>query len=260
MTINDQSYYVAGGRIGVLLMHSLYGTPTEMRFVANGMARAGYTVYCPQLTGHGGSQVDIKQTTWQERYASAEAALARLRKECDVVIVGGLSTGAALTLLLAARHPEDVHGTALIAPTFGLNGRLVPWYDRLFRTISNERIRDVIRKALFSGDGSAAVLEHPLLVNAVRAEVGNIRQPALIIHPRGEDRADLDQAWYLQRNLNGLVDMVVLDDSRHIVTADRQRNLAVERAAAFVGSIAKTVRGTSAKAPDRVSMPACAAA
>jgi carboxylesterase len=63
-----------------------------------------------------------------------------------VVIVGGLSTGAALTLLLAARHPEDVHGTALIAPTFGLNGRLVPWYDRLFRTISNERIRDVIRK------------------------------------------------------------------------------------------------------------------
>jgi carboxylesterase len=258
MTINDQSYYVAGGRTGVLLMHSLCGTPAEMRFVANGMARAGYTVYCPEMAAHGGSQADIEQTTWQDRYASAEQALARLRKECDAVIVGGLSTGAVLALLLAARHPEDVHGTALVAPTFGLDGRLIPWFARLLRTISNERIRDVIR--MFSGDGSAAGLEDSLLVNALRAEIGTIRQPALILHPRQDDHADLDHAWYLQRNLKGLVDMVVLDDSRHIVTADRQRNLVVERATAFVGSTAKSVQATSAKARDRVSMPACAAA
>ena len=259
MTINDQSYYVAGGRTGVLLMHSLYGTPTEMRFVATGMARAGYTVYCPQLAGHGGSQADTKQSTWQDWYASAEQALARLHKECDVVIVGGLSTGAVLALLLAAHHPDDVHGTALIAPTFGPNGRLA-WYARLFDIIPNERIRDGVRSALLGGDGSAAVLEHSRLVGAARAEIGNIRQPALIIHPRGDDHADLAHAWYLQRNLKGLVDMVVLDDSRHIVTADRQRNLAVERAIAFVGNIGKSVKATPARARDRVSMPACAAA
>ena len=133
MTIKDQSYYVAGGRTGVLLMHGLCGTPTEMRFVANGLARAGYTVYCPQLAGHGGTEADIKETTWQDWYASAEEALARLRQECDVVIVGGLSTGAVLALLLAARHPEDVQGTALLAPTFWLNGWLIPWYARLFK-------------------------------------------------------------------------------------------------------------------------------
>jgi carboxylesterase len=224
------------------------------------MARAGYTVYCPQLAGRGGSQADTKQSTWQDWYSSAEQALARLRKECDVVIVGGLSTGAVLALLLAARHPEDVHGTALVAPTFELNGRLAPWYARLSRIIPNERIRDVIGNALFGGDGSAASLEHSRLVNAARAEIGNIRQPALIIHPRQDDHADLDHAWYLQRNLKGLVDMVVLDGSRHIITADRQRNLAVERATAFVGGIAKSVQATPAKARDRVSMPACAAA
>ena len=288
MTIKDQSYYLAGGRTGVLLMHGLCGTPTEMRFVANGLARAGYTVYCPQLAGHGGTEADIKEATWQDWYASAEQALARLRQECNVVIVGGLSTGAVLALLLAARHPQDVHGTALLAPTFWLNGWLIPWYARLFKIISSkrianligfpdlhphgikdERIRDFIRNALFSGDGSVAglpstpggaVLEHRLLVNAVREEIGNIHQPALIIHPREDDYADLDNAWYLQRNLKGLVDMVVLNDSYHIVTVDRQRHLVVERVSAYVANVAKSVQAISAKARDRVATPAFAAA
>ena len=155
-----------------------------------------------------------------------------MRKTCETVIVGGLSTGAVLALLLAARNPKDVHGTALLfAPTFWLNGWLIPWYARLFRIISNkrianligfpdlhphgikdERIRDFIRNALFSGDGSVAglpstpggaVLEHRLLVNAVKREIGNVHQPSLIMHPREDDYADLDNAWYLQRESQG---------------------------------------------------------
>jgi carboxylesterase len=287
MTFENQGYFVAGGRTGVLLMHGLCGTPTEMRFVANGLARVGYTVYCPMLAGHGGSETDIKATSWQDWYASAEKALARLREHCDTVIVGGLSTGAVLALLLAARHPLEVQGTALLAPTLWLNGWHIPWYARLFRLvvskrvanlidfpdqaphgIKDERIREFIRSALFSGDGSVAglpstpggaVLEHRRLVTAACAELGQIRQPALIIHPREDDYADLDNAWYLQRHLKGLVDMVVLDDSYHIVTVDRQRHVVVERTAAFVAGVAKNAEA-KAGATGRVAVPARAAA
>lgn len=265
MIIDQQGYYVSGGRTGVLLLHGLCGTPTEMRFVANGLARAGSTVYCPLLAGHGGTEADIKGSLWQDWYASAEKALLLLREECDTVIVGGLSTGAVLALLLAARRPGDVQGTALMAPTLWLNGWHIPWYARLFKLVSSrrvadmfgfpdhephgikdERIRAFIRSALQSGDPSiaglpntpgSAVLEHRHLVNAVRAELGGIHQPALIIHPREDDYADLDNAWYLQRNLKGLVDMCVLDDSYHIVTVDRQRHVVVERTAAFIAGI-----------------------
>ena len=177
MSVKDHSYRVAGGRVGVLLLHGLCGTPTEMRFVANGLARAGYTVHCPQLAGHCGTEQDIKSTTWQDWYASAEAALIEIRKECDVVVVGGLSTGAVLSLLLAANHPDKVQGTALFAPTLWLNGWLIPWHARLFRMvfskrvanmigfpdlhphgIKDQRIRDFIQSALFSGDSSTAGL------------------------------------------------------------------------------------------------------
>ncbi|MFN3743787.1 MAG: alpha/beta hydrolase [Hyphomicrobiaceae bacterium] len=287
MTFENQGYYVAGGRTGVLLMHGLCGTPAEMRFVANSLARSGCTVYCPMLAGHGGSEEDIKATTWQDWYDSAEKALDRLRKDCDTVIVGGLSTGAVLALLLAARRPADVHGTALLAPTLWLNGWLIPWYARLFRLvfsrrianligfpdlhphgIKDERIREFIRNALFSGDSSVAglpstpggaVLEHRRLVKAVRAELAAIRQPALIVHPREDDYADLDNAWYLQRHLKGLVDMVVLDDSYHIVTVDRQRHLVVERMAAFVAGVVGRA-GARRASPATAAAPARAAA
>ena len=287
MTFETQGYYVRGGRTGVLLMHGLCGTPTEMRFVANGLARTGCTVYCPMLAGHGGTEEDIKGTTWQDWYASAERALDRLREDCDTVIVGGLSTGAVLALLLAARRPADVQGTALLAPTLWLNGWLIPWYARLFRLvfskrianligfpdlhphgIKDERIREFIRNALFSGDSSVAglpstpggaVLEHRRLVQAARAELGQIHQPALIIHPREDDYADLDNAWYLQRQLKGMVDMVVLDDSYHIVTVDRQRHVVVERTAAFVANVAQRM-GAKAGAIAGTAAPVRAAA
>jgi carboxylesterase len=284
MSVKDHSYRVAGGRVGVLLLHGLCGTPTEMRFVANGLARAGYTGHCPQLAGHCGTEEDIKNTTWQDWYASAEAALVEIRKECDIVIVGGLSTGAVLSLLLAANHPDMVQGTALFAPTLWLNGWLIPWHARLFRMvfskrvanmigfpdlhphgIKDQRIRDFIQSALFSGDSSTAglpntpggaVLEHRRLVNATKRRIGDIHQPALIVHPREDDYADLDNAWYLQRNLKGMVDMVVLEDSYHIVTVDRQRHVVVDRATTFVEMVVKRLQAATAKAATRASSSA----
>lgn len=267
MTSKDTTYRIKGGRVGVLLIHGLCGTPTEMRFVAHGLARAGYTVHCPLLAGHGGSMDLMKASTWQDWLESAEAALDELRKECDVVVCSGLSNGAVLSLMLAALHPDKVQGTALLAPTLWLNGWLIPWYARLFKLvhhtwlanlisfpdiephgIKDNRIREFIRNALQSGDTSVAglpatpggaVLEHRRLVNALKKKLRNIAQPALIIHPRQDDYADMNNSWYLQRNMTGMVDTVVLDDSYHIVTVDRQRHVVVDRMTAFVGRLAE---------------------
>ena len=283
MTVQkDYSYFIRGNRVGVLLIHGLGGTPAEMRYVANGMARAGYTVYCPQLAGHCGTEEDIKATTWQDWYASAEQALFEMRKACDTVVVSGLSTGAVLALLLAARHPKDVHGAALFAPVFWLNGWIIPWYVRFFNLVAmkrlanlftfpdiephgieDERVREFVRQALFSGDSSTAgipatpggaVLEHRWLAQVTREELKNIHQPTLIVHPREDDYADLNNAWYLQRHLRGLVDMVVLDDCYHVVTIDRQRHVVVDRTTTFVETVTKRAKERAAKAAPKEGM------
>ena len=72
MHLVDQSIRFSGGSQGFLLIHGLGGTPMEMRYVAQGLARAGYTVHVPQLAGHCGSASDLKATGWADWYASVE--------------------------------------------------------------------------------------------------------------------------------------------------------------------------------------------
>src|SRR5947209_3831862 len=99
--IPDRSQFIRGGRVGVLLVHGLGGTPIELRFIAQGLARAGHTVHCCQLAGHCGTPEELRRSTWKEWYASVEAAHDRLREHCNIIIAGGLSMGGILATHLA---------------------------------------------------------------------------------------------------------------------------------------------------------------
>jgi carboxylesterase len=82
------------------------------------------------------------------------------------------------------------------------------------------------------------------LVDALKPELPSVRQPTLLIQARDDDVASIANAQYLQRRLGGLVDTLILDDSYHLITVDRQRNIVTDRIVSFVGSIAKTVKST----------------
>jgi carboxylesterase len=75
------------------------------------------------------------------------------------------------------------------------------------------------------------------LIKAVKADLPRIGQRTLIVHARDDDLAGLSNAFYLQRHLGGLVETLVLDDSYHLVTVDRQRGIVMERVAAFVKTL-----------------------
>lgn len=262
---NDRGVFYPGGNTGFLLIHGLSGTPVELRYIANGLARAGHTVSCPQLAGHCGTVEELRDSHWQDWYGSVEKALDELKQHCDKIIVGGLSMGAVMSLYTASQHPKIVDGVVLYAPTLWLDGWAVPWYARFFDTvfsktvanriqfsecapygIKDTRLRAIIVESLHSGDPTKAgffsipggpMLELRWLVNEVRKKLPTITQPALIIHPRHDDRASVRNALYLEKNLAGRVRTVVLDDSYHIITLDHQRDLVLERTQAFANSV-----------------------
>src|SRR6266404_1320402 len=92
--IKPTDYYLPGGRSGVLLIHGLTGTPTEMRLVGKGLNRNGFTVYGMQLAGHCGDEADLLKTGWHDWYRSVVEAAERLGNEVDNLFVAGLSMGA----------------------------------------------------------------------------------------------------------------------------------------------------------------------
>ncbi len=260
------SYKIPGGRTGVLLVHSLGGTPDELRYLAQSFGRQGYTVNCPFIPGMTGGTDISGISTYEDWYAGLEGTFNEMAETCDHIYIGGLSAGAMLALRLAAHHPERIRGIMLFAPTLWPNGWAIPWYFNLFRVvrerftarlfhfrqrapygIKDERIRKFVIERFTAEDrpvedlfgrGGGLVYQFRRLVSDVKRKLGTIEKPALIMHPRYDDQSDLSNAFQLQRKLSGMVESVILDDCYHMITLDRQRHVVVERAVEFVDRLA----------------------
>jgi carboxylesterase len=253
------------GQTGVLLIHSVGGTPRELKTVATGLADRGYTVSCCQLAGHGGSEEELLASHWTDWFASVEQALTGLEKHCNVVVVGGLSGGSILALRLAALNPTRIHGLCLFAPTLRYDGWSIPWYSFLLMLgvrapflrrmrftdpppygIKDEATRAMIADTMHADKTADAgthstslgmLQESHWLVRDVVRRLSSIKAPAIIIHPREDDISDLSNTLFLQRRLGGLVEAWVLDDSYHLITIDRQRDVVMNRTADFVSFV-----------------------
>ncbi len=260
------SYKIPGGRTGVLLVHSLGGSPDELRYLAQSFGRQGYTVNCPFIPGMTGGTDISGISTYEDWYAGLEGTFNQMAETCDHIYIGGLSAGAMLALRLAAHHPERIGGIMLFAPTLWPNGWAIPWYFNLFRVvrerftarlfhfrqrapygIKDERIRKFVIERFTAEDrpvedlfgrGGGLVYQFRRLVSDVKRKLGTIEKPALIMHPRYDDQSDLSNAFQLQRKLSGMVESVILDDCYHMITLDRQRHVVVERAVEFVDRLA----------------------
>ena len=73
------------------------------------------------------------------------------------------------------------------------------------------------------------VLEHRRMVDAAMKMLHRVKQPTLIVHSLQDDYANINNAHYLKGELAGNVDMVVLEDSYHMVTLDKQRQVVVDQ-------------------------------
>ncbi len=280
-TITDRSLYMREGRVGLLLVHGLGGTPVELKSIARAHADAGFSVHCCQLAGHCGSEADLLASRWQDWAASVEAGYERLRGDCDVIFVGGLSMGAILALGLAGRHPDSIAGLVLYAPTLWYDGWSIPRFSFLLRMfirtpmgrrwrfverypygIKDERMRGIVVKAMLANTDEAGHLSTPaqviqqfwLLVDEILPDLPKIRVPTFIAHARADDLSSLKNAVHIQNHLGGIVETLILDDSYHLIIIDKQRHLLCERSIAFVASYAGRQRRLDQSAASRQSV------
>lgn len=267
--IQQTDFFFEGGRSGVLLIHGLTGTPMEMRLLGKGLNRAGFSVHGMQLAGHCGDVEDLLGTGWQDWYASVQSAADDMLTKVDHLFVGGLSMGALLALKLAADRPGDVAGVGVYGATFRYDGWSIPRLARLSFTlpwlkalgigrgrsfmeqppygIRDERLRAQISAAMLGGDSTVAGLpgnpwyslaELHQLAGIVRRQLPQVVAPCLVAHASDDDVASVKNAELVMREVSAPAELLLLDDSYHMITIDKQRRTLIERSAAFFGHIA----------------------
>ncbi|RAN82994.1 alpha/beta hydrolase [Bacillus sp. SRB_336] len=269
--IKQTDFFFEGGRSGVLLIHGLTGTPMEMRLLGKGLNRAGFTVHGMQLAGHCGNVDDLLATGWHDWYDSVWKAADAMLDKVDHLFVGGLSMGALLALKLAADRPQRVAGVGVYGATFRYDGWSIPWLarlsfllpllkrlgigrDRSFMEqppygIRDERLRAQVSTAMLGGDSAAAGLpgnpwyslaEMYGLAAEVRRQLPQVTAPCLVAHASEDDVASLKNAELVMREVGAPAELLLLDDSYHMITIDKERRTLIDRSAAFFGNIAAT--------------------
>ncbi len=276
--LSDRGLFLpADGKCHVLLLHGLTGSPTELGYVAYHLQYRGrYSVDCPRLVNHGQPLSVLARTRWTELYASAKEAFLASRDVARAknvpLVIGGLSLGAILSLMLAAEFPEDVAGVACLSPTLFYDGWNVPWLKKLipivdytplkyfsfFREREPYGLRDeTLRKKVAaqyerssvqdsSGAASLGYAHFPVrlfcemrpLIGECKQILSKVKSPVLLMQAKKDDMTSPRNSQYIYDRVGSTSKhLVLLEESYHVITADLERAKVAARLQSFCQSV-----------------------
>jgi carboxylesterase len=230
-----------GQHIGVLLVHGFTGSPASMVPWGRHLAEQGYGVAVPRLPGHGTTWQEMNRIGWKDWYGEVERAFDKLRANCDQVVVGGLSMGATLALLLAANRQAEVAG--LVSVNISVDNKdprrfALPLLKRLMASFPG--IADDIKKPGVSESGYdrlplRAAAELVALFRHVQPQLPRVTQPLLMFRSSVDHTADPGSHERVMRSVSSR-DLTerVLENSYHVATLDYDAPVIFEESAEFI--------------------------
>jgi carboxylesterase len=224
------------GRDACLLIHGFTGSPWDLRPLGEALAARGFRVRCPRLPGHGTTPRALGHVGARDWEAAVEEALHALR-EARQVFVAGLSVGALLGVLAAARSPERVHGLALVAPALRFRGPRMALIKRLRRYPLLELALPWIEKTGTDIEDPAVLAQAPILrafpsarlhdvwalQEAALSVLPRVKCPTLVAIARQDHVVDPEGGRLLVQRLSSAPSVRFIDirDGFHIIPRDR---------------------------------------
>ena len=242
-------------------MHGLTGTPNEMLFLARRFHQEGYSSFCPLLYKHGQPLSVLKYCRWQDFYFFLKEDFRRFKESLAgrKVFVSGLSMGALFALLLAYEFPQNISGIVALAPTLFYDGWNMPWarvflpliyltpfkYFLYFKEEPPYGIKSKLIRKHVENYYQRANLEdltevdkygYPFIPVSLMQQLDKlakfiikrlkyIKAPIQIIQAQDDDLASLKNSSLIYRRIgSGEKELVLLKDSYHVITADKERN------------------------------------
>ena len=215
----------------VLLLHGSGDTPQSLRYLADRLHGAGYSVHVPLLPGHGRSPGAFRQVSAHAYLAAARAAFDESRASSVWVGVAGLSMGGALAVQLAAEVP-DVPALVLLAPYLippatVRRGAALSWIWGLVVPFVAGRGERSMHDAEAAAAGLAYGIFPPRAVRALVTTAAHalhalprVTAPTLVINSEQDNRIPAALAIEALRTLRAPSERHWVSGCGHVITAD----------------------------------------
>ena len=190
-------------KIGVVLVHGYMAAPPEVRELADYLNQMGFWIYAPRLRGHGTSPDDLANSTFHDWIASVDEAYTIANNSCKRVVVGGFSTGAGLSLDLAARGVKNLAGVFAVSPPLRLQDfstRFVPAVDTWNKFMDRVGLDGAKKEFIpnnpenphinYTRNPIGGVRELGLLMEALEPKLSSIELPVLVVQSSGDPLVD----------------------------------------------------------------------
>ncbi len=230
--------------VGVLLCHGFTSTPATMRPWGEHLAKAGYTVRCPRLPGHGTTWQECNRTRWPDWYGCLRREFADLSQRCSSVFVFGLSMGGTLALRLAEDLGDAISGLVLVNPsvlTRRLDAKLATLLAPVLpsaRALGGDIAKPGVGELAYDRTPVRALASLSRLWELVRRDLPKVTQPLLLARSAVDHVVEPFNATVVARNVRSEdLREVVLHNSYHVATLDNDAPLLFQRSVEFVDSV-----------------------
>ncbi len=266
--IPNTSFFLPGDKNLCFLIHGLTGTAKEMGSIAQRLNKQGFSVANPLMINHDKSISCLKRTTWGELYNSVRNEFIKYANDYENIFVAGLSFGALIGILLAYEFPNKVKALNCFSPTLFYDGWgnpksrfLLPlvyktplkyWFyfkEEYPYGLKNERLRSKVES--FYKDAKlfdyskvhlygypvipvSCMYQNTLLAKKVKSVLKNIHTPIQLLQARDDDVTSPKNSYYIYNHISSQdKNIIFLENSYHIITADQERDKVAEKTVAF---------------------------
>ena len=244
MIEGGEPFFMQGGSSGVLLIHGFTGLPAGMFLLGEYLNRAGFSVLCPRLAGHGTSERDLMRMTKDDWFNSVLDGFYILRGICDKIFVVGHSMGGLLTLKLAVEYQISKIIT-LAAPIFideGMGLKNLP--PREFCSDAciftpRKKLDDVPPAVNNVYEKTPLISVHELvdLINDVKKLLPTVKTPILIMHGEEDHTAQPRSARFIMDNVGSREKKILtVPNSGHLLPFAENRDFVFEQTLNFLRS------------------------
>lgn len=266
--IPDSGFFLSGDKNLCFLIHGLTGTAREMNSIAQRLNKQGFSVASPMMLNHNKSISTLKRTSWQELYNSIRDEFLKYSHDYENIFVAGLSFGALIGILLAREFPEKIKALNCFSPTLFFDGwgnpKFKVFLPLIYRTplkywmyfkeeypygLKNERLRSKV-ESFYKDAGlfdyskvhlygypvipASCMYQNYLLAKKVISVLKEIKTPIQLLQARDDDVTSPKNSYCIYNRIGSRQkEIIFLENSYHIITADQERGKVAEQTVLF---------------------------